>query len=402
MIPKNDLRNCVKSQKEDLDLSDVGIKRELEIDDSISHIMVISGIRRSGKSTLMRQVMRKHMSFNYFNFEDPRAVGFDVKDFQKLKEIFDEENEKTNRNFFDEIQNISEWERFARYLHDRKEKIVITGSNASLLSRELGTKLTGRYLSYEVFPFSYTEFLMFTKDKPSKESFEKYLLLGGFPEFLESRKNEYHRELYNSIINRDIIVRHNLKQGKGITELGIFLTTNSGKEFSYNKLKSLLDIGSATTVSEYVSYLEDAYLLFTVPKLEFSYRKQIKNPKKVYSIDTGFSKNISASNSDDIERALENAVYLFLRRKYREIFYFRDKTECDFVVKDRGKIIMAVQVCYDLNSENIDRELEGLKEAMKKFKVREGLIITSDSSDTFDSIKAIPAWKWMSSSFFSN
>lgn len=395
MIPEKDLLNCVKSQKKELDLKDTGIKRELEIDHSVSHILVISGIRRAGKSTLMKQVMRKHGSFNYFNFEDPRAVGFELRDFQKLKEVFDQENNKSERNFFDEIQNVNEWERFVRYLHDKKEKVMITGSNASLLSRELGTKLTGRYLAYEVFPFSYEEFLIFNKEKPSKESFENYILYGGFPEFLESKKNEYHRELYNSIINRDIIVRRNLKQGRDITELGIFLITNSGKEFSYNKLKSLLNIGSATTVSEYVSYLEDAYLLFTVPKFEFSYRKQIINPKKIYNIDTGFSKNLSASSSDDKGRYLENAVYLFLRRRYKEIYYFREKRECDFLVKDRGKIILAVQVCYELNSDNLEREIQGLREAMKKFKLKEGYIITFDGSDKFENIKVIPAWKWM-------
>src|SRR3989344_7300154 len=346
MISEKDLKNCVKSQKEELDLIDVGIKRELEIDENVPHILVISGIRRAGKSTLLKQVIKRHKSFNYFNFEDPRAIGFEVNDFQKLKEIFYEENHKSDRTFFDEIQNVEGWERFVRYLHDMKEKVMITGSNASLLSRELGTKLTGRYLGYEVFPFSYSEFLVFNKEKPCKESFESYLLYGGFPEFLVSKKNEYHRELFKSIINRDIIVRHNLKEGKPIIDLGLFLITNSGNEFSYNRLKSLLDIGSATTVSEYVSFLEDCYLLFTVPKFEFSYRKQIKNTKKVYCIDTGLSKNISASNLDDKGKYLENAVYLFLRRKYKEIFYFKEKRECDFVVRDGGKVIMAVQVCH--------------------------------------------------------
>ena len=396
MIPEKSLRVCVKSQKEDLDLRNIGIKRELEIDENISHIIVISGIRRAGKSTIMKQVMKRNKMFNYFNFEDPRVAGFEIRDFQKLKEILKEENKGSERNFFDEIQNVPEWERFVRYLHDKKEKVMITGSNASLLSRELGTKLTGRYLGYEVFPFSYNEFLTSTKEKPSKQSFENYILYGGFPEFLESKKNEYHRELYNNIINRDIIVRHNLKQGKDIMELGIFLITNSGKEFSYNRLKSLLDIGSTTTVSEYVSFLEDSYLLFVVPKFDFSYRMQIKNPKKSYSIDTGFSKSVSASNSDDKGKYLENAVFLFLRRKYKDIFYFREKKECDFLVKDRGKVIMAIQVCYELNTENMDREIDGLKEAMNKFKLKQGFIITLDNNDEFDNIKVIPAWKWMS------
>lgn len=395
MIPEKDLRNCVTSQKKELDLQDLGIKRELELDENLPHIIVISGVRRAGKSTLMKQAIKRHASYNYFNFEDPRAIDFEVKDFQKLKEIFTEENNNSERNFFDEIQNIKEWERCARYLHDQKEKIMITGSNASLLSRELGTRLTGRYIAYEVFPFSYKEFLLFTKEKAHKESFEKYLTLGGFPEFLVSRINAYHRDLFQSIITRDIIIRHKLKETKPIIDLGIFLITNAGTEFSYNRLKSLLNIGSTTTVSEYVSYLEDSYVLFTVPKFEYSYRKQIKNPKKVYSIDTGFSKSISASNTEDKGNYLENIIYLHLRRKYKEIFYFKEKKECDFIVKEGGKVILAIQVCHELTTENLEREMSGLKEAMETLKVKEGLILTLDGSDSFENIQVIPAWKWM-------
>ncbi|MFA4887624.1 MAG: ATP-binding protein [Candidatus Nanoarchaeia archaeon] len=394
MIPKEELRKCVLSQKEELDLEDSGIKRELGIKET-AQIVILSGIRRAGKSTLMKQMIKRHKSFNYFNFEDPRVAGFEINDFQRLKEIFEEEH-KSELNFFDEIQNVNEWERFARQLHDQKAKVAITGSNASLLSRELGTKLTGRYLAYEVFPFSYTEFLVFRKKSASPQSFEEYVMSGGFPEFLKEGKSEYHRELYSGIINRDIIVRHKLKEGKTIVELGVFLITNVGKEFSYNKLKALFDLGSATTVSEYVSYLEDSYVIFAVPKFEFSYKKQIKNPKKVYCIDTGLMKSISASHLEDRGRYLENAVYLFLRRKYKEIFYFKGKRECDFIVKEGGKVVMAVQVCYELNSENLERELEGLKEAMAKLKLKEGLIITFKEEDKFENVKVIPAWKWMS------
>lgn len=394
MIPKEELRSYVKSQKEELDFKDLGIKREQEIDGNISHIIIISGIRRSGKSTLMKQIMSKQKNQNYFNFEDPRVIDFDIRDFQRLNEIFQEEN-KSGKYFFDEIQNINEWERFIRQLHDNKAKIMITGSNASLLSKELGTKLTGRHLNYEVFPFSYNEFLEFNKKKSSKESFEDYLKKGGFPEFLKIKKNEYHRELYKNIINRDIVIRHNLRDSKIITELGIFLITNSGKEFSYNKLKNTFEMGSATTATEYVSYLEDSYILFTVPKFEFSYRKQIKNPKKIYSIDTGLSKSVSASFSQDKGKYLENAVFLYLRREYKDIFYFREKGECDFVVKERGKAILAIQVCYQLTSENMKRELNGLKEAMETLKIKNGFIITLNEEDTLDGIKIVSAWKWM-------
>lgn len=400
MILKNILKKVVKSQKDEIK-SDYGIKREKldEINVEIPHAIIIAGIRRCGKSTLLKQLMKEMKNYNYFNFEDPRVLKFDINDFEKLVEIFKEENKENNNYFFDEIQNIEKWEIFVRNMLDKKKRFIITGSNASLLSKELGTKLTGRHLRYELFPFSYKEMLKLTKKSASLKSFDIYMSKGGFPEYLKYKKLEILQELFNDIIERDIVVRYKLRDSKIIKEIAVFLLTNIGKEFSYNSLKKMFNLGSTNSITSYVSYFENSYLLFTVPKFDYSLKKQLVNPKKVYSIDTGFSNANSASFSLDKGRVLENIVFLQLRRKNKQIYYFREEKECDFVVKEREKIIEAVQVCYKLDDSNKERELTGLLEAMNKFHLKEGLILTYDQTDEFKikgkKIIVMPTWKWL-------
>lgn len=400
MILKNILKKVVKSQKDEIK-SDYGIKREKldEINVEIPHAIIIAGIRRCGKSTLLKQLMKEMKNYNYFNFEDPRVLKFDINDFEKLVEIFKEENKENNNYFFDEIQNIEKWEIFVRNMLDKKKRFIITGSNASLLSKELGTKLTGRHLRYELFPFSYKEMLKLTKKSVSLKSFDIYMSKGGFPEYLKYKKLEILQELFNDIIERDIVVRYKLRDSKIIKEIAVFLLTNIGKEFSYNSLKKMFNLGSTNSITSYVSYFENSYLLFTVPKFDYSLKKQLVNPKKVYSIDTGFSNANSASFSLDKGRVLENIVFLQLRRKNKQIYYFREEKECDFVVKEREKIIEAVQVCYKLDDSNKERELTGLLEAMNKFHLKEGLILTYDQTDEFKikgkKIIVMPTWKWL-------
>ncbi len=231
--------------------------------------------------------------------------------------------------------------------------------------------------------------------EPSVKTFEEYSRKGGFPEFLTFDKNEILHELFNDILLRDIVARYSLRESKTIKELAIYLLTNVGSEFSYNKLAKYFNVGSVNSVINYISYLEDSYLIFTIPKFEYSYKKQIINPKKAYSIDTGLSNANSASFSEDKGRVLENVVFLHLRRKYKEIYYFKKKHECDFVVKDKGKTILAVQVCYVLTEDNQEREVNGLKEAMKELKIETGVILTLNQDDKLNGIPVKSTWKWM-------
>jgi uncharacterized protein len=398
---KEDLREIVRFQRKELANLPVGISREAQksIDTSTNHAVVLSGIRRCGKSTLLLQLLRKNKKFNYFNFDDPRASSFQLDDFEKLDEVFQEEVGACNHYFFDEIQNVSQWERFVRFLLDKKKKIVVTGSNASLLSRELGTRLTGRHLNYELFPFSYEEFLVFKKKKDSLKRFEEYLEMGGFPEFLESEQVKILQELFKNILFRDIVVRHNIRNSKVLQELAIYLLSNTGVEFTYNKLKEAFSLGSPNTVIDFISFLEDSYLLFTINKFDYSLKKQQVNPKKVYSIDNGLSRVNSVTFSDNKGRMLENLVFQKLRRTFEEIYYFQDKKECDFVIKEKNKITQAIQVCFKVTKDNQQREVEGLLEALEKFKLSSGVIVTFDQKDKLTEkgkeIFLIPVREWL-------
>ncbi|OYT32687.1 AAA family ATPase [Candidatus Woesearchaeota archaeon ex4484_78] len=395
MILKDTLAKVAKAQRETL--NDTGIERELlsKISTEQSMIQVLSGIRRSGKSTLLKQLMKKIKNYYYFNFEDLRVVDFTIKDFEKLEAVFRENFEKSNHYFFDEIQNVPEWERYVRQKHDEGKKIIITVSNASLLSKELGTKLTGRHLTFEVFPFSYKEMLKLKGKKKSIKTLKEYINKGGFPEYLKYEKTEILQELLKDILARDIIVRHKIKDVKTLKELTIYLLTNTGKVFSYNKLKETFKIKSTNTIISYISFLEDSFLIFTIPKFDYSYKKIIINPKKTYAIDTGLVKANTASFSSDDGRLLENAVFLHLRRKYKEIFYFKEKKECDFVIKEKNKITQAIQVCYELTEENKQREIEGLQEAMKKFNLKKGTIITMNQKDKINNIEIKPMLEFL-------
>lgn len=397
MILKETLKSVVQSQQRELASQEQGIQRELifEIDVKASHAIIISGIRRCGKSTLLRQLMGKIKDYYYLNFDDPRLFNFELSDFERLKEVFQEELGEKENYFFDEIQTVVNWELFVRKLLDMKKKCIITGSNASLLSKELGTKLTGRHLTYELFPFSYAEMLKLASAKPSLHTFEKYIQSGGFPEYLLNNKLAILQELLKDIITRDIIVRHGLKEAKTVIELAIYLLTNAGKEFSYNKLAKYFNVGSVNTIISYIYYLEDSYVIFTIPRFDYSLGKQLVSQKKAYGIDVGFARANSASFSADTGRILENVVFLHLRKRYKDIFFFKEQKECDFVIKEKGKMILAIQVCAQLTEENKEREIEGLKEAMKKLKITNGLILTSNQEDSLGDISIVPIWKWL-------
>ncbi|MBU1198330.1 MAG: ATP-binding protein [Nanoarchaeota archaeon] len=397
MILKDKLREIVKLQREELKRQNTGIPRELikKIDFNSSHAIIISGIRRCGKSTLLRQIMKKTSKFYYFNLEDSRANDFELADFEKLNKIFKEDYGEQKNYFFDEIQNVPGWEKFIRRLQDNGKKVFITGSNASLLSKELGTRLTGRHLTYELFPFSFIESLELKKENPSLEKFQDYLNKGGFPEYLKYENNEILQQVFKDIIIRDIVARYGLRSTNVVKELALYLITNTSKEFTHNQLRKIFEVGSTNTITSYISYYEESYLLFTIPQFNYSYKKQLVNAKKIYAIDTGLIKANTASFSEDKGRILENSVFLKLRRKYKEIYYFKEKYECDFVIKEKGEITQAYQVCYELNEHNQNREINGLKEAMKKFKLKKGIILTLEQKDEFENISVIPAYEWM-------
>lgn len=397
MILKSDLEKAVQLQMDRRATKSSGIAREMleKFELSKAHILIITGIRRCGKSTLMLQLSNQTADdFTFFNFEDSRIFNFDKEDFPKLDEVLGE----PAVYFFDEIQNIDQWEVFIRNLHDREKMICITGSNASLLSKELGTRLTGRNLQYELFPFSYSEFLQFTEQQRNAASFRNYLRDGGFPDYLTSGNKEVLQQLFKDIIYRDIVVRHGVRNSKVLVDIALNLISNVSKEYSLNRLANTFGVGSANSVSDYVQWFEDSYLLFSLPRFSTSPKSIAINPKKVYTIDMGFAQANSLSFSEDSGRLLENAVFLHLRRKYKDLYYFREKGECDFVVKEGVKITQAFQVCMEVHSDNLNREVNGLVEALERFGLEQGVIVTLDQEDELKQdgkvIRMVPAWKW--------
>ena len=362
------------------------------------HVRILTGIRRCGKSTVLLQIARKYPLFNYLNFEDPRLSTFGVNDFFKLEKVFGRAG-SSELFFFDEIQNVDGWERYVRVLHDKKQKVIVTGSNAKILSKELGTSLTGRQISLEVFPFSYLEYLAHFNLNAGVESFSGYFQSGGMPEFLNTKNRDVLLYLYNDLIYRDIVVRHSLRNPEIVRELGVYLATNIGKEFSFNNLSKAFELGSSNTVASYISYFEDAYLFFTVPRFSYSLKQQAKNPKKIYGIDTGLIGILSMSFSKDQGRLLENLVFIHFKRLGKEIFYYRQKGECDFIIATSKKVEMAVQVCYDLNADNLSREVSGLAEALNELGLSEGFIFTFKQKDELEkdgkTINIVPVWEWM-------
>jgi len=401
MILKEVLKEVVIAQRQDLEKLSVGISREKlsDLDISLPFATIISGIRRCGKSTLLKQALAKLKNYYYLNFEDTRLTNFDVSDFTKLTEVFVELYGNSDYYIFDEIQNVNNWEIFVREMLDKKKKFLITGSNASLLSKELGTKLTGRHLVMELYPFDFNEFLKYKKLKQSKQSFDSYFKLGGFPEYLKYDRIEILQQLLKDILYRDIVVRYNIKESNALEELSLYLMSNIGKEFSYNNLKKMLNLGSVNSVISFIKYLEDSYLFFSIPCFDYSIKKQQNSPKKIYSIDLGMINCNSKSFSQDKGRLLENVVFLKLKQDHKNIYYYKDNVECDFMIKNKTKIDMAIQVCYDLNKDNYDREVNGLLSAMSKFNLNTGTIITYNNEDKFiidkKTIYVKSIWKWL-------
>ncbi|MBI3413099.1 MAG: ATP-binding protein [Candidatus Aenigmarchaeota archaeon] len=416
MIIKETLRQVVTQQKHENTLIEETVKRNV-LDGILkwfndNRIIILTGLRRSGKSTLLKQVMKEKKGWCYVNFEDERFIEFRSQDFEMLNEALVEIYGNSRIYFFDEIQNIDKFETFVRRLQDQGKKVVITGSNASLLSKELGTRLTGRYKSFEVYPFSFSEYLRFRNISPSKDwlyltgkkvillkAFEKYMIEGGLPEYLKNKDKEYVRTVYENILYRDIIARYSIKMQKVIKELFNIFATNISSQFTYNSLKKVLGVSNAITVKEYASYLGNSYLFFELQRFDFSMRRQLNFPKKIYVVDPAFSLLGGFNFSANKGRVLENLVFIELKRRNMEPYYYSDKNECDFVLKNGSKINAAIQVCYSLDRNNREREIGGLIGAMEKFRLNKGLILTMEQEEEITvkgkKIRVLPVSKWL-------
>jgi uncharacterized protein len=404
-----EIQEISASQRLALEKQEQGLKRQLlsKLPDIQSHALVISGIRRCGKSTLLRQFVQKlEKPYFYLNFDDIRLTSFSHVDYKLLDIVIKDSG--ANLLFFDEIQSAERWELYVRQKLDEGFQLAITGSNASLLSRELGTHLTGRHISMELFPFSYEEFCSFHNFAPSSESLAKYLEKGGFPEFLKTENSYILAQLQSDILYRDIAARYGIRDASSLRRLFVYIVSNFTQLFSPSKLTQVAGVKSPTTVLEYISHFEAAYLISLLPCFAWSVKAQNLAPKKVYIVDAGIIKTGAVSFSGNFGALLENYVFNSLRTticaalpfKDREIYYFKDKNgcECDFIVSPH-KNPCCIQVCWELNHDNQHREITGLLAAMNFFKQEHGFIVTFNSEDVIltegKKITVVPAWKYL-------
>ncbi len=388
--------------------------KELERLLKLRHIIAILGTRRSGKTNLMLQLIQKLPKNNvcFLKVDDARIK----KDFQTIERLIEEyqmlkEPKGRTYLFMDEIQVLPRWQEYLKTIYDLRDcKIIISGSNSSMLKQDAVSKLTGRIIPTTTYPFSLREYLrlkgisvtgkvsMLTKKLAIKKQFYEYLKEGGFPEAVLQEdkflKTAILEEYLSSIVLKDVLLHHNLSNSRKLLEISQYIISNSAKAFNFKRLAEMFRV-SKDTIAAYIEYFEEAYLLFKVHIFDYSLKKQLVNPKKIYSIDTGLANSVSFRFSEDKGRLLENAVFIELKRRGKEVYYHKDKKECDFITTEKGKPTEAIQVTWELNQENQKRETEGLKEAMQKHNIKKGTIITNDQEQTTNNIKITPAWKWM-------
>lgn len=402
--------------------------RLLEIPVNSKKIVALTGVRRSGKTFQLYNIIRKLIkqkiglrNILYFNFEDERIDKdtFILNDIiESYQELYPEINMGSCYFLFDEIQNISGWEKFVRRIYEQVSKnIFITGSNSKMLSREIATSLRGRSINYEIYPLNFKEYLNFlgieinfnsTKSNSAMvNAFEKFLSSGGFPELISvdnGIKNKVLQEYFNVMIFRDLIERYGITQTEILKYFCKRVIGNSSKEFSankiYNEIKSQGYKISKDTIYEFQNYIESIYLAFYVPRYSHSIVKQEFSRKKVYSIDNGLAASIDIFFMKNKGTALENLVFLELIKSGKKVFYYSNNYECDFLLAENEKISEAIQVCFDTgDADTKKREERGLLTVCREFKLKKGLILTiyGEEKYTIDgiTIEIIPVYKYV-------
>ncbi len=419
MLSKEALKNILADQRQSLLNRQLGIERQalsrISSKVKLPHVIVITGLRRVGKSTLMRQIINKFYNdrnFYYINFEDERLLGFSSNDFNLIYEALLELYGKQTVFFIDEVQNIPDFETFVRRFYDNGFKFFLTGSNAQLLSGEIATKLTGRHIDFYLPPFSFAEFLelkghklqpddLYITDKRVEicKLFDKYLEMGGMPEFLKYEDIEILQAVYNDIVLKDIVQRYNVHNVAEIKQLYRFLIANFSRKYSYNSLRKATGIGSTSTVIKYLNYLENAFFIREISKFSFSQKAVNQSEKKVYIVDNGFIRAISPVVTRDRGWLLENMVFNYLS-ELGDVYFYSGKNECDFIVKSTVTGLQVFQVSYELYPENEQREINGLLEAMKVLNLSTGYLLTYETEKELvindKKIKIMPVWKWLS------
>ena len=385
------------------------------------NIFAVLGVRRCGKSVFSWLVLRDKR-YGYINFDDETLYGIKAKDLNLvLKSFYELYGTDLEYIILDEIQNVVGWELFANRLR-RTKKVVITGSNSNLLSGDLATHLTGRYIDFTLFPFSYGEFLIYKGVSPeelrireystdtsaiAEKMLEDYITGGGLPESYKFG-GDILKSIFGDIVSKDVVRRHKIKNVVAMEALAKYLVSNFSNEITYNKLKNIFDIRKVDTIKNYVGYLRESYLVFILERFSFKLRQQVIAPKKVYCIDTGLINALSFKVTEGFGKLMENlvAVELLRRKSYwhgtHEIYYYKDhrQREVDFVLKEGPQVKQLIQVCYDISDHKTkERELKSLVKASSELKCDNLRVITWDYAAIEEfkgkGVKFIPLWKWL-------
>lgn len=433
-MDKNEIRTILEDWnfwKKDID---TGISRSYYLKRlreflEAKQVIVITGPRRSGKSFIMRQFAKWLMeegvdkrNILIINFEDPRFPEMDAKGLDEVFKIYLEFLEPKGELFvfLDEIQEVASWEKWVTTMHElKKANLIVSGSNAKLLSKELATVLTGRHLDLSVSPLSFREYLTFhniiLKDELDithheitiKASLRKYLEFGSYPEVVLSEKGkEILLTYFDDILNKDLIRRYKIRKSEKLKSLTKFYLTQAASLSTYNSAAKFLDL-TADTVEKFSGYLETAYLLFFLKRFSFKLKEQEKSPRKVYAVDTGLANAVGFRFMENLGRTAENVVFLELLRKQAlnpalEFYFWKDihHREVDFVLKEGLKVKELIQVCWNVSQPQVkDREIRALLKAMKEFGLSEALVVTEEQEFEEEiknkRIVFIPLWKWL-------
>jgi len=398
------------------------VKREgIILPDLLKKVVIFYGVRRSGKTFILFSLFKKYKNNSvYVDFEDDRLQGFKLKDFENLKEaLLELKPELIGKKIvflFDEVQNVNGWEKFCRRVIERENATVfVSGSSSKIMPYEINTALRGRSWNMEVFPFSFREYLRTKNIDPDKKNilystkkfivkkyFLEYLNWGGFPEVsfakLEFEKQKLLKEYLDAMFFKDLVERYEITNVQLLETLldklfSSFSTRISLTSF-YKQYKEKFPF-SKDLLFRYYKHILESMLVFEAKKFSESIYKRTRNPAKIYLVDIGLAKGLT---SKDTGRRLENLVFLELKRKGYEVFYFEDKKECDFIAVKEGKFF-PIQVTYELNKKNTDREMGGMIKACKLLDQKKGIIITYDEEENIKindiSIDIIPIWKWI-------
>jgi predicted AAA+ superfamily ATPase len=412
---------------------ETGVPRRLRIETVRGKAAVCIGVRRGGKSTYMFQVIQRLLNSGvprqnilYLNFFDDRLHNLRQDNLGLIAEAYfsmfpEKKNTETVYCFFDEIQAAEGWEPFIdRMMRTEKCEVYLTGSSAKMLSKEIATQMRGRALSWEMFPFSFREFLDYkgiesegalsTKKRLLvQKSFQEYWETGGFPEVAGLPRHlriKIHQEYFHTILFRDLVERHDVSHPKALTDLAHRLVDNTASLYSVNSLtgylKSLGHKVPKSAVSDYLQWFEDAYFLFTVRIFDASAARRDTNPKRIYCVDHAMVASVSSGTLVNSGHLLENLVFTALRRLHPEIYYYKTKTgrEVDFILLPHGRPQMLVQVCESLaEPQTRKRETAALNESMAELNLKTGTIVTRNEDERMDvesgTIEVVPAWRFL-------